>query len=67
VQLEIEGRYAAYVARQEADVRELRRGDAAALPVDIDYGALSGLSGELREKLERVGRARLAKRVASRE
>ena len=51
-QIEIEGRYAGYLGRMEADVRAFRRDDALALPEDLDYRAIGGLSSELVEKLE---------------
>jgi tRNA uridine 5-carboxymethylaminomethyl modification enzyme len=50
-QLEIEGRYATYLARQEADVALLRAEEALALPRDLDLAAISGLSGEVRARL----------------
>jgi tRNA uridine 5-carboxymethylaminomethyl modification enzyme len=53
-QLERDARYAPYLARQEADVAALRRDEAVALPPTLDYAAMPGLSGELREKLARV-------------
>jgi tRNA uridine 5-carboxymethylaminomethyl modification enzyme len=53
-QLERDARYAPYLARQEADVAALRRDEAVALPPILDYSAMPGLSGELREKLARV-------------
>ena len=51
-QLEIEGRYAGYLERQAADVRAYRKEEALALPTDLDYAALGGLSNEVREVLE---------------
>jgi tRNA uridine 5-carboxymethylaminomethyl modification enzyme len=51
-QIETEGRYAGYLGRMEADVRAFRRDDALALPDDLDYRAVGGLSSELVEKLE---------------
>ena len=53
-QAEIEALYHHYVARQKKDVELLRKDEALRLPCDIDYGTLSGLSGELAAKLERV-------------
>ena len=50
-QLEIDGLYAAYLERQEADVAAYRRDENLALPVELDYAALAGLSTEVREKL----------------
>jgi tRNA uridine 5-carboxymethylaminomethyl modification enzyme len=52
--------YAAYVGRQAADAEALRRDEAMAMPAGFDYGALSGLSNELRSKLERLRPATLA-------
>ncbi|MEM6438256.1 MAG: tRNA uridine-5-carboxymethylaminomethyl(34) synthesis enzyme MnmG, partial [Pseudomonadota bacterium] len=51
-QLQIDARYAQYEERQRRDAESLRRSEAQPLPPDIDYSALSGLSGELREKLD---------------
>ncbi len=50
-QMEIDARYAGYLARQEADIRAFRRDEALALPRDLDFGRIGGLSAELREKL----------------
>jgi tRNA uridine 5-carboxymethylaminomethyl modification enzyme len=50
-QLEIEARYAGYLRRQEADILSFRREERLALPVDLDYRALDGLSGELKDAL----------------
>jgi len=52
-QLEIEGRYAGYLERQDADVRAYRRDEALRLPSDLDFAVLSGLSNEVRETLSR--------------
>jgi tRNA uridine 5-carboxymethylaminomethyl modification enzyme len=51
-QIETDARYASYVERQAADVAILRRDEATTIPADFDYAALSGLSVELRQKLE---------------
>jgi tRNA uridine 5-carboxymethylaminomethyl modification enzyme len=53
-QLEIDGRYAGYLDRQAADIRALRKDEALALPVDVDYATIGGLSTELRDKLTRI-------------
>ena len=52
-QIEVDARYAAYVERQEADIEALRRNEAQAIPVDLDFAPISGLSNELKQKLER--------------
>jgi tRNA uridine 5-carboxymethylaminomethyl modification enzyme len=53
-QLEIDGRYAGYLDRQAADIRALRKDEALALPVDVNYDVIGGLSTELRDKLKRT-------------
>jgi tRNA uridine 5-carboxymethylaminomethyl modification enzyme len=50
-QLEIEAIYSSYLERQEADIKALRRDTALALPDDIDFSAIPGLSTEVRLKL----------------
>ncbi len=51
-QVEIEGRYAGYLGRMEADVAAFRRDEGLILPLDLDYRRIGGLSAELCEKLE---------------
>ena len=53
-QVEIDAAYMGYVDRQDADVALFRREESHALPADLDYAALGGLSHEVREKLARV-------------
>jgi tRNA uridine 5-carboxymethylaminomethyl modification enzyme len=50
-QIEIDGRYAGYIERQEAEIRAFRRDEALCLPRDLDYGAIGSLSTEIRTKL----------------
>ena len=50
-QIEIEVKYAGYVARQQDEIERAQRYESAPLPVDFDYGAVSGLSNEARAKL----------------
>ncbi len=50
-QLEIDGRYAGYLARQQKDIDAFRRDEALALPPDLDYAAIGSLSTEMRQKL----------------
>jgi tRNA uridine 5-carboxymethylaminomethyl modification enzyme len=49
--LETELKYEGYLARQESDARRLGRFEEVALPVDLDYAAIPGLSHEAIEKL----------------
>ena len=51
-QLEIDAKYAVYLSRQAADVESYRRDESLVLPDDIDYGTLTGLSNEVRHKLQ---------------
>jgi tRNA uridine 5-carboxymethylaminomethyl modification enzyme len=50
-QLEIDARYAGYLDRQQADIIAFRRDEALALPADLDYEGIAGLSTEIRQKL----------------
>jgi len=53
-QLEIEAKYAGYLARQQDDIDAFRRDEALALPNDLDYSAIGSLSNEVRQKLNAV-------------
>ncbi|MFN6952700.1 MAG: tRNA uridine-5-carboxymethylaminomethyl(34) synthesis enzyme MnmG, partial [Albidovulum sp.] len=46
--------YASFLDRQQADAEAMRREEAHAIPDGFDYSALSGLSNELKAKLDRV-------------
>src|SRR4051794_24766387 len=50
-QLEIDARYAGYLERQARDIAAFRRDEALLLPDLLDYGAVGGLSAEIRSKL----------------
>ncbi|MGZ8995879.1 MAG: FAD-dependent oxidoreductase, partial [Rhodospirillales bacterium] len=50
-QLEIDARYRGYLERQEADVRAFKRDQALALPEELDFAAVPGLSNEAVAKL----------------
>jgi len=52
-QVEIEARYAGYVRRQQDEIERSRGTDELALPDDLDYAAIHGLSHEIRQKLSR--------------
>ncbi len=53
-QIKRDATYASYVARQKTDVEAMRRDEAHVIPSDFDYGKISGLSNELKQKLEKV-------------
>ncbi len=50
-QIEIEARYRVYLDRQSADIEAFRKEEGIALPAEIAYSGMAGLSNELREKL----------------
>jgi tRNA uridine 5-carboxymethylaminomethyl modification enzyme len=50
-QVEIDAKYAVYLRRQATDVESYRRDEGLALPDDLDYDGVSGLSNEVRAKL----------------
>ena len=53
-EVEIQLKYAGYLARQEKQVAEFRKEEARLLPEDIDYNAISGLRLEARQKLSDI-------------
>ncbi|MBQ1372365.1 MAG: tRNA uridine-5-carboxymethylaminomethyl(34) synthesis enzyme MnmG, partial [Oscillospiraceae bacterium] len=53
-QVEIQLKYAGYIARQERQVEEFRRAESRKLPEHIDYDAIPALKVEAREKLSRI-------------
>ena len=56
VALEVETRvkYEGYISRQERQVEKLKKMEDVRLPEGMDYGAVHGLTREVREKLTRV-------------
>jgi tRNA uridine 5-carboxymethylaminomethyl modification enzyme len=52
--LEADAKYSVYLDRQAEDVARYRRDEQAALPPDLDYERLSGLSNEIRHKFAAV-------------
>ena len=58
--LETEARYAVYLDRQQGDIDALRRDGALGLDPALDYGRISGLSAEARQRLDAVRPRNLA-------
>ncbi|WP_020173986.1 tRNA uridine-5-carboxymethylaminomethyl(34) synthesis enzyme MnmG [Methyloferula stellata] len=54
VQIEIDAKYAVYLDRQAEDIAAFRRDESLAIPMDLDYRRLPGLSNEVRARLEAV-------------
>ena len=53
-QVEIQLKYAGYLARQEQQVEQFRREESRPLPPDLDYNAIGGLRLEARQKLSQI-------------
>jgi tRNA uridine 5-carboxymethylaminomethyl modification enzyme len=53
-QIEIEAKYEGYIKRQEEAVRKMKALEGMKIPAGFDYGAVPGLSNELKAKLARV-------------
>lgn len=54
VQMEIEAGYSVYLGRQEADILAIKKDEALEIPSDFSYSNISGLSNEIKYKLETV-------------
>lgn len=53
-QVVIQAKYAGYINRQQNEIDRLQRNENTALPADMDYKNVRGLSNEVREKLEQA-------------
>lgn len=53
-QVEIQSKYAGYIERQQTDVARLQKHEHMRIPDSLDYGAVSGLSTEVIQKLTAV-------------
>jgi tRNA uridine 5-carboxymethylaminomethyl modification enzyme len=52
-QVEVQAKYAGYLERQQEEIARQQRNEAAPIPPTFDYAQVSGLSAEVRAKLER--------------
>ena len=52
--VETEIKFVGYLDQQKKSIEKLKAAEAVSIPEWIEYGAISGLSREMREKLERV-------------
>ena len=52
--VETEIKFAGYLDQQRKSIEKLKAAESVAIPVWLDYGAISGLSREMKELLERV-------------
>ena len=53
-EVEIQIKYAGYLARQEKQVAEFKKEESRLLPADMDYRAIGGLRLEAQEKLSQI-------------
>ena len=53
-EVEIQIKYAGYLARQEKQVAEFKKEESRLLPADIDYDSIAGLRLEARQKLSEI-------------
>lgn len=53
-QLEIEGRYSGYLARQMLDIEAFRKDEALKIPPETDFQKIGGLSSEIVERLKQT-------------
>lgn len=53
-QVEIAAKYEGYILRQQEEIDQLRRYENTALPVDLDYSKIGGLSNEIIQKLSKT-------------
>ena len=53
-EVEIQVKYAGYLARQEKQVQEFKQAESKKLPEDLDYNAIAGLRLEARQKLSEI-------------
>ena len=53
-EVEIQVKYAGYLARQEKQVAEFKKEESRLLPENLDYSTIAGLRLEAREKLQQI-------------
>jgi tRNA uridine 5-carboxymethylaminomethyl modification enzyme len=58
-QVEVHARYAGYIERAQEEIERTRRHEETALPSELDYDSLQGLSHEVRQTLARCRPATL--------
>jgi tRNA uridine 5-carboxymethylaminomethyl modification enzyme len=53
-QVEIQTKYAGYIAKAESSVEKMKRMEAKKIPNRIDYEAIDGIATEARQKLQKI-------------
>ncbi len=54
LQLEVHAKYEGYIERQQQEVERQQRSETQAVPADLDYSLVPGLSTEVRQRLAEV-------------
>jgi tRNA uridine 5-carboxymethylaminomethyl modification enzyme len=54
VQLEVRAKYRGYIERQQREVARQAKQESLAIPADLDYASVAGLSNEARQKLSQA-------------
>jgi len=53
-QVEIDAHYLGYLSRQSNDIKSFKKDEAINIPIGINYDSLSGLSNEIKSKLNKI-------------
>ena len=53
-QVEIDAHYSGYLKRQSHDIEAFKKDESIMIPDDINYESFSGLSNEIKSKLETI-------------
>lgn len=51
-QVEINSKYAGYLQRQQEEINKTQKHESTSIPADLDYAMVTGLSNEVRQKLQ---------------
>ncbi|MEY3337404.1 MAG: tRNA uridine 5-carboxymethylaminomethyl modification protein [Pseudomonadota bacterium] len=51
LQVEVRAKYSGYIERQQDEIERQRKSEETALPGDLDYSTVAGLSNEVRQRL----------------
>lgn len=53
-QVDIETKYQGFIERQQKHIEDDRKADRRRIPFDVDYGSMTGMRNEAREKFEKI-------------
>ncbi len=63
-QVAVDAQYAVYLDRQRYDIESVRQNEQRAIPPELDFASIAGLSAELRQKLQQHRPATIAQAQA---